>query len=189
MSIGKWLVVSKYIFHHSSLVLGLFCYVDCHFIIMSPLCTRSLPDFCWLFAFVFSLGCVYLCSHLPCSFDGWVPILDFYLQGFFSFLQGSRCSQYVPPCFLWCVFTFLITAPFILPSLPYSSRNICKLSGFKVRNHFFFYFTKDGDWEPCVHKDNAYFQTQDLVPFRHSWCKIFKQIFFAIFFDTIKHLC
>jgi hypothetical protein len=24
--------------------------------------------FGWLFAFVFSLGCVYLCSHLPCTF-------------------------------------------------------------------------------------------------------------------------
>jgi hypothetical protein len=44
----------------------------------------SLPDFCWLFAFVFSLGCVYLCSHLSCTFDGWVLILDFYLQGFSS---------------------------------------------------------------------------------------------------------
>jgi hypothetical protein len=47
-------------------------------------CIISLPNFCWLFACVFSLGCVYLCSHLPCTFDGWVPILDFYLQGFSS---------------------------------------------------------------------------------------------------------
>ncbi len=30
----------------------------------------------------FSLGCVYLCSHLPCTFDGWATILDFYLQVF-----------------------------------------------------------------------------------------------------------
>ncbi len=44
---------------------------------MSPFCIGSLLDFCWLFAFVFSLGCVYLCSHLPYTFDGWVPILDF----------------------------------------------------------------------------------------------------------------
>jgi hypothetical protein len=35
-----------------------------------------------LFAFVFSLGCVYLCPHLLGTFDGWVPILDFYLHGF-----------------------------------------------------------------------------------------------------------
>ncbi len=40
---------------------------------------HSLLDFCWLYAFVLSLGCVYLCSHLPCTFDGWVPILDFCL--------------------------------------------------------------------------------------------------------------
>jgi hypothetical protein len=46
---------------------------------MSPLCIRSLLDFGWLFC---SMGCVYLCSHLP---NGWVPILDFYLQGFSSF--------------------------------------------------------------------------------------------------------
>jgi hypothetical protein len=25
---------------------------------------------------------IYLCSHLPCTFDGWVRILDFYLHGF-----------------------------------------------------------------------------------------------------------
>jgi hypothetical protein len=47
-------------------------------------CIVSLPYFCWLFAFVLSLGCVYLCSHLPCAFDGWLPILDYYLQGFTS---------------------------------------------------------------------------------------------------------
>jgi hypothetical protein len=39
--------------------------------------------FCWLFAFVFSLGYVYLCSYLPCTFAGWVPILEFYFKGFF----------------------------------------------------------------------------------------------------------
>ncbi len=26
-----------------------------------------------------------MCSHLPCTFDGWVPFLDFDLQGFSSF--------------------------------------------------------------------------------------------------------
>jgi hypothetical protein len=44
----------------------------------------SLPEFCSLFAFVFALACVYLCSHLSCTFDGWVLIFDFYLQGFSS---------------------------------------------------------------------------------------------------------
>jgi hypothetical protein len=38
--------------------------------------------FCWLFAFVFSFGCVYSGSRLPCTFDGWVHILDFYIQVF-----------------------------------------------------------------------------------------------------------
>ncbi len=38
----------------SSLVF--FVIVDCHFVVMSPLCIRSLPDFCCLFAFVFSFG-------------------------------------------------------------------------------------------------------------------------------------
>jgi hypothetical protein len=40
--------------------------------------------FLLIVCFVFSLGCVYLCFHLPCTFDKWVPILDFYLQGFSS---------------------------------------------------------------------------------------------------------
>ncbi len=35
-----------------------------------------------LFLF-FPSGCVYLCSLLPCTFVGWVLIIDFYLQGFF----------------------------------------------------------------------------------------------------------
>ncbi len=45
-------------------------------------------DFCWLIAFVFfSLGCVYLCSHLSCTFDEWVLILDFFIyRVFFSLL-------------------------------------------------------------------------------------------------------
>jgi len=57
--------------------------MDCHFIVMSPLCTQGVylifVDYLLL---LFSLGCVYLCSLLPCTFDGWVPILHFYLQGF-----------------------------------------------------------------------------------------------------------
>jgi len=68
--------------HDSSFILGLLCYCYCYFLVMSPLCIWSLSDFCWLFAFVFSLGCVYLCSLLPCIFDGWVLILDFYLHNF-----------------------------------------------------------------------------------------------------------
>jgi hypothetical protein len=35
-----------------------------------------------LFYFILFVGCVYLCYHLPCTFDGWVHVLDFYIQGF-----------------------------------------------------------------------------------------------------------
>jgi hypothetical protein len=49
---------------------------------MALICIKSLLDFCQLFVFVFSLGCVYLSSHFPSTFDGWVPILDLYLHGF-----------------------------------------------------------------------------------------------------------
>ncbi len=72
--------------NYNSFFLNLLCYIDCHFVVMSSFCIGSLLDFCGLFAFVFFLGCVYLCSHLPCTFtfDGWVPILDFHLHGFSS---------------------------------------------------------------------------------------------------------
>ncbi len=53
--------------------------------------------FRWLFAFAFSLGCVYLCSHLLCTFDRWVPILDFYLQGFSSFIPRNL-NTWVKKC-------------------------------------------------------------------------------------------
>jgi hypothetical protein len=76
-------------FHLRSSLLLLIVIVDYRFVAMNPLCIGSLLDFRWLFAFVFSLGCVYLCSHLACTFDGWVPILDFYFQGFSSFIPRN----------------------------------------------------------------------------------------------------
>ncbi len=36
---------------------------------------------------LFFLLVVYLCFHSPCTFVRWVPILDFYLQGFSSSLD------------------------------------------------------------------------------------------------------
>jgi hypothetical protein len=60
-----------------------FVIVDCSFIAMSHFCIGSLRDFCRLFAFVFSSSRVYLCSHLPCTFDGWVPSLVFIYRFFF----------------------------------------------------------------------------------------------------------
>jgi hypothetical protein len=70
--------------------------VDYHFVAMSPLCIGSLLDFCRLFAFVFSLGCVYFYSHLAHTFDGNRPILDFLFTWFFFFFQrykecGMKC--------------------------------------------------------------------------------------------------
>jgi len=50
---------------------------------MGPICIRLLPYFCWLFDFVFSLGCVYLHSHLHCTFDAWVLSLIFIYKVFF----------------------------------------------------------------------------------------------------------
>ncbi len=59
-----------------------------HFIAMGPICTGFLVYFCSLFAFGFPLVCVFLCSLSPCTFDGWVPVLDFHIQGFSSFFRS-----------------------------------------------------------------------------------------------------
>jgi hypothetical protein len=53
---------------------------------MGPICIGFLPYFCRFFVLVFSLGCVYLCSHLPCTFDIWVSILDIYIYIYMVFL-------------------------------------------------------------------------------------------------------
>ncbi len=53
---------------------------------MGPICIWFLFYLCSLFAFVFSLVCVFLCFLSPCTFDEWVPVLYFDLQGFFSIL-------------------------------------------------------------------------------------------------------
>jgi hypothetical protein len=67
----------------------LFVIIDCHFVAMGFICIRFLTYFCSLFVFVFSLGYVYLCFHLPSIFYAWVPILDFYINGFPSFSSSS----------------------------------------------------------------------------------------------------
>ncbi len=69
---------------------------------MSPFCIRSLPDFCWLFTFVSSLGCVNLCSHLPCTFDGWVPILDFFNMVLSCGLLGTKSCKSSVAFFIQC---------------------------------------------------------------------------------------
>jgi hypothetical protein len=39
----------------------------------------------WSFTFILSLGCVFLCSHLPCTFDRWFPSLIFMYKDFLLF--------------------------------------------------------------------------------------------------------
>ncbi len=45
-------------------------------------CIVSLLDFVDCLFLFFSLGCVYLCSHLPCTFDECVTIFDFCFRVF-----------------------------------------------------------------------------------------------------------
>jgi hypothetical protein len=78
-------VIGQFVTNDNSFVLGFLCY--CWLLFHEFSLHKVFIYFCSLFAFVFSLGCVYLCSHLSCTFAGWVPILDFYLQGFFFFFK------------------------------------------------------------------------------------------------------
>jgi hypothetical protein len=66
-----------------------FVMLDCHFVAMGPICIRFSPYFfvhCLLL--FFPLVCVYSFSHLPCPFDGWVPLLDIFIHDF-SFFRYS----------------------------------------------------------------------------------------------------
>jgi len=76
---------------------------------MGLICMGLLPFFIILFAFVFSLGCVYLCFHLPSTFDGWVHVLVFYIYWVFFLnsiirLLHEVCSKTTSPLkgFLLC---------------------------------------------------------------------------------------
>jgi len=64
-------------------VLGLLCYHWLSFCGHESFLHRVFTWFLLIACFYFSVSCVYLCFHLPCTFDGWVPILDFYFRGFF----------------------------------------------------------------------------------------------------------
>jgi hypothetical protein len=55
------------------------------------------------FFFFFSLGCVYLCSHLPCTLDRWVPVLDFYIQGFSLYGKVRPCILGMSVTTLWAL--------------------------------------------------------------------------------------
>ncbi len=65
------------------------------YLLAGPLCLQCL---------VFSLGCVYLCSLLPCTFDGWVPILDFYLKGFFKLNPRNVRFELRDPDLVYSIF-------------------------------------------------------------------------------------
>jgi hypothetical protein len=87
-SIISWFVADDYFF-----ILSLLCYRWLSFCSLgSYLHKVSFHYFSLIVYFcLFSLGCVYLCFHLPCTFDGWVLILDFYTHGFpFQVNQQSR---------------------------------------------------------------------------------------------------
>jgi hypothetical protein len=79
--------LGRFLIDDNSFVLGLLCYCLLSFRSHGSSLHKVFIYFGSLFTFVFSLGCLYMCSHLPCTFTGWVPILDFYLQGFSFFLK------------------------------------------------------------------------------------------------------
>jgi hypothetical protein len=87
----------------SSLVF--FVMADYHFIVMNLLCIGSLLDFCWLFAFVFSFGCVYLSFALCLCWMGSRPW--FLMTGFF-FLLGIHLDIW---CWLWSHVTLVMHVP------------------------------------------------------------------------------
>jgi len=78
-------ITTRFVANDSSFVLALFCYYWLPFHSHESSLHRVFTWFLLIVCFFFSFGCVYLCSHLLYTFDGWVPILDFYLQGFLSF--------------------------------------------------------------------------------------------------------
>ncbi len=60
-----------------------YCWSSFHFVIMGPICIGLVPYFMFDCLLSFFLWVVFhSCSHLLCTFDGWVPVLDFYIQYF-----------------------------------------------------------------------------------------------------------
>ncbi len=134
-------IINKFVANNISFVLSLLCYCWSSFhkhgsnklVTMGLICIEFLCDFCWLLAFVFSLGCVYMCFHLPCTFDGWVPILEFYIQGFCFFIKAiSALSKPNPYSTLFPsgpLFntTWVCGQTFIHASSLYFNWTLCKL--------------------------------------------------------------
>jgi hypothetical protein len=59
-------------------------------------------------------GCVYLCSHFPCTFDKWVPILDFYFQGFSSsYLVMSNTDGFGDRNYVFLLHSYINICPWL----------------------------------------------------------------------------
>jgi hypothetical protein len=105
----------QFVTNDKSFVLGLLCYCWLSFHTHESSKHKVISwYFCWLLTSLFYLGCVYLCFNLPCTFAGWVLILDFIYRPFLLLLHlGSLyfLITYLVPRFKFGNF-FLSTGKF-----------------------------------------------------------------------------
>jgi len=69
-------VTNWFVANDNSFILGFLCYRWLSFCSHESSLHKVLTWFLLIVCFFFSFGCVYLCFHLPCTFDGWLPIRD-----------------------------------------------------------------------------------------------------------------
>jgi len=83
---------NRFVVDDCFLILGLFCYCWSSFHDFGSYFAKGFLflSFCWLFVLIFSLGCVYSCFYLPCTFDRWVFVLDFLMWGFSLVMMGCE---------------------------------------------------------------------------------------------------
>ncbi len=91
---------------------------------------------------LFFLWVVFTCVlFLPCTFDGWVPILDFYLQGFSSHLaQSSPFCVHHPMLGDFHTYIYVcvyILGELLLNQLTYSCKNQHHIIFLKQKNTSF----------------------------------------------------
>jgi hypothetical protein len=86
-------ITSRFVVDDSFFVLGLLCYRWLSFHSRESSLLRVFTCFLLIVTF-FSLGCVYMCSFLPCTFDGSFPSLIFIYKIFLFlwFPQGRAVS-------------------------------------------------------------------------------------------------
>jgi hypothetical protein len=75
--------LARFVIDNNFLILNLLCHHWLSFRSLGSYLQKVFFSLIVCFSF-FSLGCAYLWSHLPCTFNGQVHVLDFYIQGFFS---------------------------------------------------------------------------------------------------------